>query len=111
MKREVLEETGIETEFVSLICFRQLLNFRFGRSDLYFVCLLKPLSTEIKMDPKELQDAKWMDVSGKLNENWSSSRFNKGYDIYEIRNSAPYFSFLVSIDYLKNKIRVQSTLR
>ena len=62
VKREVLEETGIETEFVSLVCFRHLLNFRFGCSDMYFICQLKPLTQQIKMDPRELADAQWMNV-------------------------------------------------
>ena len=63
VKREVLEETGIETEFVSLVCFRHLLNFRFGCSDVYFICHLRPLTQEIKMDTREIADAQWMDVS------------------------------------------------
>ena len=63
MKREVLEETGIVTEFVSLVCFRHLLNFRFGCADIYFICHLKALSHEIKMDAMEIADAQWMDVS------------------------------------------------
>lgn len=62
VKREVLEETGIETEFVSLVCFRHLLNFRFGCSDVYFICHLRPLTQEIKMDTREIADAQWMDL-------------------------------------------------
>ena len=63
VKREVFEETGIETEFVSLVCFRHLVNFRFGCSDVYFICHLRPLTQEIKMDIKEIAAAQWMDVS------------------------------------------------
>lgn len=63
VKREVLEETGIETEFASLVCFRHLINFRFGCSDVYFICHLRPLTQEIKMDMKEIAAAQWMDVS------------------------------------------------
>ena len=63
--REVLEETGIETEFISLVCFRHVLNFRFGCADIYFICHLKPLTQEIKRDPGEIADAQWMDVSTK----------------------------------------------
>ncbi|XP_068679703.1 uncharacterized protein [Montipora foliosa] len=62
VKREVLEETGIVTEFVSLVCFRHLLNFRFGCADIYFICHLKALSHEIKMDAMEIADAQWMDL-------------------------------------------------
>ncbi|CAH3135168.1 unnamed protein product [Porites lobata] len=62
VKREVFEETGIETEFVSLVCFRHLVNFRFGCSDVYFICHLRPLTQEIKMDTKEIAAAQWMDL-------------------------------------------------
>lgn len=62
VKREVLEETGIQTKFVSLICFRHMLNFRFGCSDMYFICHLKPLNQDIDIEPKEIADAQWMDL-------------------------------------------------
>jgi len=58
--REVLEETGIQCEFVSLLCFRQAHTYSFGLSDMYFVCRLKPLTLDIKMQESEIQDAKWM---------------------------------------------------
>ncbi|NQT60769.1 MAG: NUDIX domain-containing protein [Bacteroidetes bacterium] len=60
--REVLEETGIRTEFISLNCFRHWHGYRHGKSDIYFVCRLKPLSSEITMDPKEISKAIWMPV-------------------------------------------------
>jgi len=67
----VLEETGIKTEFVSLVAVRHLQareknpSARFGCSDIYFVTYLRPVegSTEIKMCPRELSDACWMPVS------------------------------------------------
>ncbi|KAK3750650.1 hypothetical protein QZH41_012828 [Actinostola sp. cb2023] len=37
-------------------------NFRFECSDLYFVCVMKPLNTNINRDPTEISDAKWMDL-------------------------------------------------
>lgn len=59
--REVLEETGIETEFVQLLCFRQS-EYLFGCQNLYFVILLKPLTFDIKPQESEIEDACWMDV-------------------------------------------------
>lgn len=35
----------------------------FEKSDLMFVCMLKPLSTEITIDEKEIEDAKVTDSS------------------------------------------------
>ncbi|MBC8452450.1 MAG: NUDIX domain-containing protein [Spirochaetes bacterium] len=66
--REVLEETGIHTEFISLNCFRHWHGYRHGKSDIYFVCRLKPLSFEISMDPKEISEAVWMPVDEYLSQ-------------------------------------------
>ena len=39
--REVMEETGIDTEFVGMLGLREIPdNFRHGQGDLYFPCLL-----------------------------------------------------------------------
>ncbi|KAL5015696.1 hypothetical protein ScPMuIL_005285 [Solemya velum] len=60
--REVLEETGIECEFRSLVCFRHLHNFRFGCSDFYFICHLSPLGGQIKHCEQEISECRWLDV-------------------------------------------------
>ncbi|CAK9321584.1 unnamed protein product [Citrullus colocynthis] len=61
--REVKEETGIETEFVEVIAFRHAHNIAFEKSDLFFVCMLRPLSTQIIVDDLEIQAAKWMPLA------------------------------------------------
>jgi ADP-ribose pyrophosphatase YjhB (NUDIX family) len=66
--REVKEETGIETEFVGLLCFRHAHNFQFGKSDLFFVCLLKPLSTEITKQESEIAACEWIDFDKYMNQ-------------------------------------------
>ncbi|WVZ74363.1 hypothetical protein U9M48_022554 [Paspalum notatum var. saurae] len=58
--REVKEEAGIDTEFVELIAFRHAHNVAFQKSDLFFICMLRPLSSDIKIDETEIQAAKWM---------------------------------------------------
>jgi len=65
VRREVLEETGIETEFVSMVSFRHLQPRKdggvFASSDLYFVAYLKPTgATDIVMCTRELENAQWM---------------------------------------------------
>lgn len=57
--REVFEETGVKTEFVELLTVRHSHKTAFDRSDVYTICRLKPLSTDIKVDD-EIADAKWM---------------------------------------------------
>jgi len=65
--REVREETGIESEFISLNCFRHWHGYRYGKSDIYFVCRLKPLSHDITLDPSEIAEALWMPLDEYLN--------------------------------------------
>jgi 8-oxo-dGTP diphosphatase len=60
--REVLEETGVRTRFESVACFRHQHGNLFGKSNIYFVCRLAPLSTEITPDPDEIAEARWMPV-------------------------------------------------
>ncbi|KAK6157939.1 hypothetical protein DH2020_005253 [Rehmannia glutinosa] len=66
--REVKEETGIETEFVEVVAFRHAQNVSFEKSDLFFVCMLRPLSTEIMVDDLEIQVAKWMPLDEFVNQ-------------------------------------------
>ena len=60
--RETREETGVRTEFISMLCFRHMHGYRWGTDDIYFACLLRPLGTDITLQPGEIADAKWMDV-------------------------------------------------
>lgn len=60
--REVREETGVESEFVSILCFRHQHGYRHGLSDFYFICLLRPTSETIKKCDQEIHDARWMDL-------------------------------------------------
>ena len=60
--REVREETGVESIFDALVCFRHWHGYRYGKSDIYFVCRLRPLSAEIRMQEDEIQECLWMPV-------------------------------------------------
>ena len=62
VRREVKEETGIETEFLSLVCFRHWHGYRYGKSDIYFICKLKPLTLEIVRQESEIHACQWMPV-------------------------------------------------
>lgn len=61
--REVLEETGVETKFESLVCFRHWHGYRYGKSDIYFVCRLSPLSEDVTMQTEEIEECFWMPVA------------------------------------------------
>ena len=62
VKREVLEETGIETQFEGLVCFRHWHGYRYDKSDIYFVCRLSPLNHRITPDEHEIEECLWMPV-------------------------------------------------
>ncbi|CAL1546457.1 unnamed protein product [Lymnaea stagnalis] len=63
-EREVFEETGVKTEFQSVLAFRQQHNSpgAFGRSDLYVICRLKPLTFDLHPCDEEIAACRWMPV-------------------------------------------------
>lgn len=67
-RREVLEETGIDTEFVGVISFRHQLSYRYGCADFYFICVMRPVNNDqtIKQCAQEIANCKWVDVSIEL---------------------------------------------
>ncbi|MFQ3236271.1 MAG: 8-oxo-dGTP pyrophosphatase MutT (NUDIX family) [Paraglaciecola sp.] len=75
--REVLEETGIATQFQGVLALASTHPYRFGKSNIYVVCRLTPLSTEIAIqDTVEIEDAQWIMPDVFLN-NVNNSMFNK----------------------------------
>jgi len=67
-QREVLEETGIPTEFRSIVSFRHnTRGYNFNCSDLYFIAHLKPLGMEIQKDQLEIAKCQWMGIGEFLN--------------------------------------------
>jgi ADP-ribose pyrophosphatase YjhB (NUDIX family) len=60
--REVLEGTGVNTRFLSLACFRHWHGYRHGKSDIYFVARLEPLTFALRPDPSEIDECLWMPV-------------------------------------------------
>jgi 8-oxo-dGTP pyrophosphatase MutT (NUDIX family) len=74
--REVFEETGVRTRFEALVCLRHWHGYRYGKSDIYFVARLAPLSEEILQDQTEIEECRWMPVDEYLNHETVHS-FNK----------------------------------
>jgi len=74
--REVMEETGVRTQFNAVVCLRHWHGYRYGKSDIYFVCRLSPLSQDITRQVEEIDDCRWMPV-GEYLEADNVSIFNK----------------------------------
>ncbi|KAL3878551.1 hypothetical protein ACJMK2_030889 [Sinanodonta woodiana] len=62
--REVFEETGVKAECTSVLAFRQQHTQpgAFGRSDLYVVCRMRPLTFELSPCSHEIVECQWMPV-------------------------------------------------
>ena len=60
--REVKEETGIEARFISLACFRHWHEYRYGKSDIYFVCRLEAITHKIIHQQEEIDECFWMPI-------------------------------------------------
>ncbi|CAK9156803.1 unnamed protein product [Ilex paraguariensis] len=58
--REVKEETGVDTKFGEVLAFRQSHKSFFDKSDLFFVCMMHPLSFDIQKQESEIEAAQWM---------------------------------------------------
>ncbi|CAK7334591.1 unnamed protein product [Dovyalis caffra] len=76
--REVKEETGIDTEFMEILAFRQTHQQFLGKSDLFFVCMLRPLSFDIKKQDSEIAAAQWMPIDEYVNQT-----FNRKHKSFE----------------------------
>ncbi|KAL1556178.1 nudix (nucleoside diphosphate linked moiety X)-type motif 2 [Salvia divinorum] len=61
--REVKEETGVDSEFIDVLAFRQMHKTFYQKSDLFFLCTLKPLSFEIQIQESEIDGAQWMPIA------------------------------------------------
>lgn len=63
VRREVREETGIETEFQALLAVTHAPRWIFGRASIYLVCALRPLSRSIDAQESEIAEARWMPLA------------------------------------------------
>ncbi|XP_057844993.2 nudix hydrolase 2-like [Cryptomeria japonica] len=52
----------IDTEFIQVVGFRDGHNAPFEKSDLLFVCMLKPISFDIVIEDSEISASKWMAI-------------------------------------------------
>ena len=68
-QREVLEETGVDVTFDSIISLGHFYPHQFHKSNLYILCTATPNSLEIDIqDTEEILEAKWIDIDEYLND-------------------------------------------
>jgi len=61
--REVLEETGVQTKFESVIAFRHSHGFSFGVSDMFFILRMAPETFALQPQLSEIAEARWLPIS------------------------------------------------
>ncbi len=73
IKREVLEETGLDVEVVGLLMVQQAINPEgYYKKNVHYIFLdylCKAKTTNVNLDNKELQDYLWVDPKDALNLN------------------------------------------
>ncbi|CAA0832455.1 Nudix hydrolase 2 [Striga hermonthica] len=77
-RREVKEETGIDTEFMDVLAFRQRHKSFFNKSELLFLCMLRPLSFDIQIQDSEIEAAQWMPIT-----DYASQPFAKEHSVFK----------------------------
>ncbi|XP_028785263.1 nudix hydrolase 2 isoform X2 [Neltuma alba] len=71
--REVKEETGIDTKFLEVLALRQTpKSYLITKSELFILCMLRPLSFDIQVQEQEIGAAQWMPF-----EEYAAQRFNE----------------------------------
>lgn len=71
--REVYEETGIVAKFESIQGLITKQNYRFSKSNMYLVCRLQAISSDINIhDQDEIIDARWIDINEYINDEMNS---------------------------------------
>ena len=94
--REVIEETGVDCSFESVLSFWHRHGLVFGKSDFYYVSLLRPINKDISIDPVEVSAAKWMPLDEFLQTQDHPLIFHILENVFELKNDAK------SIEMLRN---------
>lgn len=64
--RETFEETGIKSQFQSVLGFGEMHGTVFNQSGFYYICRLQPLTLEINKCPDEIEACEWMNIDDVL---------------------------------------------
>jgi 8-oxo-dGTP pyrophosphatase MutT (NUDIX family) len=79
--RELKEETGIDGKFIGIMGIRHLHGYLNGKSDLFFICVLEPLTFDITIQEDELIACEWLSI-----DDYFQQDFFKGKPLQEMIN-------------------------
>lgn len=108
--REVLEETGLQCRFHSLITFRHRHDGVFDCSNYYFVCLLLPINPDDTLHAceVEIETCRWFELNDALNHLCGFNRFIfeqflKQYPVLDDSDTSESIHFTINTDLLLSK--------
>lgn len=94
--REVMEETGVSCSFESVLSFWHRHGLVFGKSDFYYVSLLRPVNKDISIDPVEVSAAKWMPLDEFLQTQDHPLIFHILENVFELKNDDESIEMLLN---------------
>ncbi|NKF28216.1 NUDIX domain-containing protein [Pseudomonas sp. BGM005] len=97
IQREIFEETGIKTLFESIVGFTTMHTHQLGKSNLHFICRMKPLTQAINiLDIEEIENARWIPLSSYISEPCNSLTDR------QLISTVAYCTGLVTTDFTGN---------
>ena len=100
--REVMEETGVDCSYESVLSFWHRHGLVFGKSDFYYVSLLRPINKDISIDPVEVSAAKWMPLDEFLQTQDHPLIFHILENVFELKNDE---KSIERLRYSKERVR------
>lgn len=104
--REVKEETGVDTEFQSVVTFRHNHNMMFGNSDIYIIMMMKAISDTINVSERELNSCQWMDI-----EEYCNHPHVHYFNRFVVRKALEYKNSNLRLDLEKRQIKWAQYIR
>lgn len=75
-EREVLEETGVKSNFVGILAMREQMDYKWGAADMYFGCVLRAFDENIQVqDTQEVFNADWIPLDEITTNEEGSSKY------------------------------------
>lgn len=105
-KREVKEETGVDSEFQSLVTIRHTHNMMYDNSDIYVLVMMKATSEHIEKSQREVNDCKWMSV-----EEYTSHPHVHEWNRWVVRRALEYKMKGLKLDLQKRTVKWGQNVR
>lgn len=100
------EETGVDSEFQSLVTFRHTHNMMYNNSDIYVLVMMKATSENISKSQREVNECKWMSV-----DEYTSHPHVHEWNRLVVRRALDYKSRGLKLDLQKKTVKWAQNVR